>query len=714
MTEEELVNRKMRSKFRSEIEAVETFKTQGVGVQDAKDYLDTREGKIYVRRLIESDASVPLSEIRNRAVAQLASGRELPRMEVINEPLVKLTAAGADVSPYSPFFARQAVIYEAFASGKNLHDYFGLPAKSESVRYRMDEARPLAPTEVFISRVAPTSELDGLVIRHGGAEQVLVPNRRLFTDAKLVGYIDNSLALQAERRLGLAVKGTTSVVAAGTALYDGLTTAEQYQALSAQGNQFGADALLRRYEGRTAGGVLGGVAAGAGYGLLVGSETGPGAFVTGAVGGVIGAFAGEKIATMVTEHKLNHQTGRDGLTYAYERGQWVHTEHRLGLDGHYLPAIETSRSTAPVAELSLLDYRRASAVTSLMLAEPVLQDTRNITLDGAEWHATDKGWVEQVLLPHMPGPFDVPAPIGNRKADDATARQLDELAANRQYNNEHYSEDVAKAYVMDYTGRGWSSEGPLPDAVTKALDLPSEEHFTDPVTGNRWVASGKGGFERTVTSTVYSSLVTEQIRAEGEERGRLLSQQASARAVNVDYGRELIAQQHALLRAKQQEGPAAAKPRVAGEPESDRSTSRGSHRERPAVSMPASAQSVRSYSDPAHPSHALYQALQRRFPDASEDRLVQFSAACHASRIEADKLAHVFLNEKTGIVSFAASWPPGALAQVDLAKPAPMQEQSMQQVQSFDQQKLERATEVSASQMQATPHRGGAGPSLGY
>lgn len=104
MTEEELVNRKMRSKFRSEIEAVETFKTQGVGVQDAKDYLDTREGKIYVRRLIESDASVPLSEIRNRAVAQLASGRELPRMEVINEPLVKLTAAGADVSPYSPFF----------------------------------------------------------------------------------------------------------------------------------------------------------------------------------------------------------------------------------------------------------------------------------------------------------------------------------------------------------------------------------------------------------------------------------------------------------------------------------------------------------------------------------------------------------------------------------------------------------------------------------
>jgi hypothetical protein len=709
MSGRELVPQKLRQQHEAEIVRATTLETHGISKDAAVEYLRSPEGRIFRQRLIEADLNASASKIDERAIEQLTSGRELPRMEVINEPLVKLTAAGADVSPYSPFFARRAVIDEAFASGKSLHDYFGLPAKSESVRYRIDEARPLAPTEVFISRVAPTSELNGLVIRDGGAEQVLVPNRRLFTDARLIGYIDNSLALQAERRLGLAVKGTTSVVAAGTALYDGLTTAEQYQALNAQGNQFGADALLRRYEGRTAGGVLGGVAAGAGYGLLAGSETGPGAFITGAVGGMIGAFAGEKIATMVTEHKLNHQTGRDGLTYAYDRGQWVHTEHRLGLDGHYLPAIATSRSTAPATELSLLDYRRASAVTSLMLAEPVLQDTRNITLDGAEWHVTDKGWVEQVLLPHIPSPFDVPAATADRKADDATARQLDQLAANRQYNNDHFSEDVAKAYVMDYTGRGWSLEGPLPDAVTKALNLPSEEHFTDPVTGNRWVASGEGSFERTVTSTVYSSLVTEQIRADGEERGRLLSQQASARAVNVDYGRELIAQQHALLRARQQEGPAAVKPRVAGEHKSDHPALPGSHPDRP-----RSAQSLRSYSDPAHPSHALYQALQRRFPDASADRLVQFSAACHAGRIEADKLAHVFLNEKTGIVSFAASWPPGALAQVDLAKPAPTQEQSMQQVHSFDQQKLERATEVSASQMQTTPHRGGAGPSLGY
>ncbi len=56
--------------------------------------------------------------------------------------------------------------------------------------------------------------------------------------------------------------------------YDAHSTAEQYEALSAQGNAFGADALLHRYEGRTAGGFLGGFGAGAAYGLAAGSETG--------------------------------------------------------------------------------------------------------------------------------------------------------------------------------------------------------------------------------------------------------------------------------------------------------------------------------------------------------------------------------------------------------------------------------------------------------
>lgn len=256
MINSELLPNKMRRQYAAEIGGIETFETHGVSEKSALDYLETSEGKIFRQRLVEADPKASADVIRDRAVSQLASGRELPGMETINEPLVKLTPMGTDVSPYSSYFARQSTAEDGLASGKSLHDYFGLPGKSEAKRYRLDEIRPLAPTEVFISHVAPTSELGGQISRIGGAEQMLVPNRSRYSKPTYIKSIDDSLALQAERQRGTVVKGVVGVTAALGTLYDGYTTAEQYQALSAQGNQFGADALLHRYEGRTAGGVL--------------------------------------------------------------------------------------------------------------------------------------------------------------------------------------------------------------------------------------------------------------------------------------------------------------------------------------------------------------------------------------------------------------------------------------------------------------------------
>ena len=277
----------------------------------------------------------------------------------------------------------------------------------------------------------------------------------------------------------------------------------------------------------------------------------------------------------------------------------MHSESRLSLRTFHLPTIQKSRNPAPEGQVPYLDYRRSSAVTSRLLAEPVLQDTGNITLDGRQWHATGNGWVEKVVLPHAPSPFEIPAPTYGRTADGDTGRQLDQLAANRRFNNEHYAEDVAKAYVMDHVGRGWSALGPMPDAVTHVLKLPSEEHFTDPVTGHRWTASGKGSFERAVASTIYTSLVTEQIRPDAEERGRLASQQTSAVAVNAAFGRDLIARVYTHRPAGQrQRGAATSRWRL----------------------LPASALLRRS----RPPGHALYNVLRRRIPEASEARLVQF------------------------------------------------------------------------------------------
>lgn len=120
--------------------------------------------------------------------------------------------------------------------------------------------------------------------------EVLHPSRNLRQTLRQVGVADAAIAtrpgFQTFTKVGGAVGGGLMVI-------DAVTTARQYNALTAQGNPFGADALLHEYVGRTGGGLIAGAASGAAYGLATGSWSGPGALATGAVGGVIGAFGGE-------------------------------------------------------------------------------------------------------------------------------------------------------------------------------------------------------------------------------------------------------------------------------------------------------------------------------------------------------------------------------------------------------------------------------------
>ena len=484
-------------------------------------------------------------------------------MELSADPVLKIVPAGQQVPSFSPFFARQSVFEEALASGKSLSEYFALPIKSEAPRYDIMVMRPLAPTEIFIHRVAPTSELHGLVNKAGGGEQVLVPNRELYEAPTYLKSIDDSLALRGERRLGLAVKGLGTGSATFLMALDACTTAEQYQALSAQRNPFGADALLRRYEGRTAGGLLGGIGAGAAYGFVAGSEAGPGAFLTGAVGGVVGAFAGDRIAVMLTDHKVNHQTGADGVSYVYAGGTWTHTHYQLDPDGVSVPnpygaaSMQAVVTTAPADQVVRLDYQRMTAIAALTLAHPATQDTRQIELDGIRWHATRTGWAQSVELPGLPNnSFGIPAfAMVDRPADAQTARTLDQLAANRQFNNEHYAENVAKAYVMDYYGKGWSAAGPLPDVVTRALDLPSEEHLTDPQTGRVWNADGRSHFSREETRLIGKVVIRETHGASGEELARLQQMEQSAVLSNASHGKQLIAQTYEQWQTTRRHAP---------------------------------------------------------------------------------------------------------------------------------------------------------------
>ncbi|HEX7642729.1 MAG TPA: zeta toxin family protein [Burkholderiaceae bacterium] len=376
---------------------------------------------------------------------------------------------------------------------------------------------------------------------------------RLGATLKQVGVADARIAVTPEFQT--FAKGA-GVVGAGLMVYDAVDTERKYAALSAQGNQLGADALLHDYVGRTGGGLVGGFAAGAAYGAATGSWTGPGALVTGAVGGAIGAFGGEAIAKAYTQYEMNHQVGNDGHTYAYANGKW-----------------ETSNwihqnQPAPQDQIATLEYKRVSAVTELALANPQHLDTQNITLTDAhgqktEYSHTKTGWVTQVI-----DSVQVPNDLGiigthNEPAPPELGKQLDRISAARHDANAHYTENLAKAYMTDYVGRGFARDDrPVPEAVTNALRLPSEIHVKDPVTGNVWERNPKGEFTRTQYASVPGpegpEFVPQVLTAKGPELERLGQEQQAHVQSNRKYGAGLVAQkfQEMQQQSQQQHQPA--------------------------------------------------------------------------------------------------------------------------------------------------------------
>jgi hypothetical protein len=131
----------LKQQHAAEIAKSETFKPHGVSWQAASDYLDTKEGKLFRQRLIEADPNAPIDKIDERAIGQIRSGRELPRLEMINEPLVKAVPRGTQPTPHTPFFGKESDFADALTKGHRINDYFGLPIASEACacRIRTDE-----------------------------------------------------------------------------------------------------------------------------------------------------------------------------------------------------------------------------------------------------------------------------------------------------------------------------------------------------------------------------------------------------------------------------------------------------------------------------------------------------------------------------------------------------------------------------------------------
>lgn len=103
---------------------------------------------------------------------------------------------------------------------------------------------------------------------------------------------------------------------------------------------------------------------------------------------------------------------------------------------------------------------------------------------------------------------------------------------------------------------------------------------------------------------------------------------------------------------------------------------------------------------PDNPNHALYNELQRRIPEASENRLLQFTAACHTNRITAGNLSTIHLDEANMRIGLRGSSFLATPAIVDLNSAPPQPSQAIQHIQQFDQQQAQMMGQIHAQNAQ--------------
>lgn len=109
-----------------------------------------------------------------------------------------------------------------------------------------------------------------------------------------------------------------------------------------------------------------------------------------------------------------------------------------------------------------------------------------------------------------------------------------------------------------------------------------------------------------------------------------------------------------------------------------------------------------TFSDPAHPQHALHAALREALPAATtEARLAQATAACHLAGIDSPGDLSGIYSGGTGTILFTTNSLFANMAEMDVGKPAPTVQQTMLQVQQFDR----RQTQAQRS-MQQQPNLG--------
>jgi hypothetical protein len=156
MSEPDLTPDELKRRYNEKtIREALTFKPQGVSEEEAKKYLNSPDGIKYLTRLNEAAPDASIDKLRERAIEQITSGRELPRMEMLDEPLVKIVPKGQQPSPSPLSGPRKPTSTQPSNSARTSRGTLPSPSPANRLNTTSTRSHPKRPQKSSSTRWRP-------------------------------------------------------------------------------------------------------------------------------------------------------------------------------------------------------------------------------------------------------------------------------------------------------------------------------------------------------------------------------------------------------------------------------------------------------------------------------------------------------------------------------------------------------------------------------
>jgi predicted ABC-type ATPase len=320
------------------------------------------------------------------------------------------------------------------------------------------------------------------------------------------------------------IKAGTALGIAGLALdaYDAADTYQKVSQLQADGNQVGAHSELVHFGTRNLG-ALGGAALGATAGAAAGIESGPGLFLTGAIGGIAGAVASDKLAAYLDNRKIYNQEDHQGNTWHFDpetpKLGWRREDEVAMVNNKTGAMQESERSFVASPQLAdELNYKASTTSVQLILRSPptpsdpytLAADKNDVhSITPADWKREPSSgtWQREVVEQIVDRGLKITRP---ESAIVEKAAELDRASeAIIAQNAAMAPAAIAARYEATHAQSGWLAYGPVPDAVTNARNNLDRQPASDRNTYER----GQNG-EWTSSGVIYDSQAHGNIQKE--------------------------------------------------------------------------------------------------------------------------------------------------------------------------------------------------------